>query len=227
MSTTSPEPVTEATKVAGNASSTDKYPDAMSADAEGFEAESPQARQARVEAMAHARAARAAKAKYARLVSQQASGPNGNAHNDMHAGSFNGMMTAQGDRIGGTEASLAVARIADQLRLVFLDEKRVHPGLKAGLTGVAAWLPLVWLRPPTRGSGVGGFVSDPRVLSFGGIALVTLADIFKDKIFDINRRLRSDDDQAQDTVAELLKHFDEGFAKLEKAMAATPPKKSS
>jgi hypothetical protein len=223
MSSTAPEPVTEATKVAGNVNGADKYPDATSSVAEGFEGESPQAKQARAEALAHARAARAATAKYARLVSQQAGGFNRNSHNGMPADSFSHMMTTQGDRIGATEASLALTRIADQLRIAFLDDERMRPHLKAplkaGLTGAAAWLPLMWLRPASREGGAGGFVSDPRVWSLGGIALITIVDLFKDQIFG---HFRSDEDKAHETVAEISKHFDESFARIEKAMAKKP-----
>lgn len=197
MSSTSPDPDTEAAPVAGNDDSAAKYLDGVSGDAEGFEAESPQARQAKAEALAHARAARAARAKYARLVSQQAGVPNRNPNNKMQAESFSDMVAAQGDRIGGAEMSLVVTRVVDQLHSSFAEVREMPPAAKAGVAGLAAWVPLLLLRPAKRGHGVGGFVSDPRVWSFGALALVALGEIV-----DTNARLKRDGDQVKAKVPE-------------------------
>jgi uncharacterized protein YjdB len=180
MSSTAPD--TEATHLAGNDDSAEKYVDGMSGDGEGFEAETPQARQAKAEALAHARAARAARAKYARLVSQQAGVPNRNPHNRMQAESFSDVVTAQGDRIGGTESSLAATKVLDQLRSSFPDIAGTNPVIKPVVEAGLPYLPLLLLRPAKRGSGLGAFVSDPRVWSGGLIAALAVAKQLKGRI---------------------------------------------
>jgi hypothetical protein len=226
MASTSTGSDPAATHLTGNDDSTEKYFDGMSSDAEGYEAETPQARQAKAEALAHARAARAARAKYTRLASQPAGGSNRNPHNTMQAESFYDLMAAQGDRIGGTEASLVATRVADQFRNAFLDDflegDRTHPAAKAGVAGLISWLPLLPLRNDKRDGGVGGFLSDPRVLSFGAITLVALGETFKEnirKIFDTNERLKSVGDQVNGQIAALSDHStrtDDRLARIEK-----------
>src|SRR5512133_568384 len=86
MTSPSPDPDTEATTpLPSDDDSATKHLEGVSGDAGSFEAESPQARQAKAEALAHARAARVARAKYARLVSQQIGVPNSNPGNKMQA----------------------------------------------------------------------------------------------------------------------------------------------
>lgn len=210
MSSTSPGPDPAVTHPAGNDDSAERYLDGMSADAEGFEAETPQARQAKAEALAHARAARAARAKYARLVSQPVGAPNRNPHDKLPTDTLADLMAAQGDRIGGTEASLVASRVADQFRGAFLEDflngDRTHPAAKAGVEGLISWLPLLPLRNVKREGGVGRLMSDPRVLSFGAITLVALGETFKDqirKIFDSNERLKSSGEKFDGEIAHL------------------------
>jgi hypothetical protein len=179
MSSTAPDPNTVATHLAGNDDSQENYVDPMSGEAEGFEAETPQARQAKAEALAHARAARAARAKYARLVSQQAGVPNRNPIR-MQAESFNSIVTAQGDSIHGTEASLAATKVVDQLRSSFPGLAGTHPVIKPVVEAGLPYLPLLLLRPAKRGNGVGAFVSDPRVWSAGLITALAVAEQFND-----------------------------------------------
>jgi hypothetical protein len=174
MSNTSPEPDTQATPMAGNDDSAEKY-GAMNSNAEGFEGESPEAKQAKAEALAHARAARAARAKYARLVSQQG-GANPNPNNKMHAESMGDLMAAQSNRTGGAEWSLAASRVIDQLHRGFVEVRAPEPRVKAGLSALATWLPLAALRPPKRRHGIGALVSDPRWLSLGGAVVFAVAE---------------------------------------------------
>jgi hypothetical protein len=174
MSNTSPEPDAQATPMAGNDDSAEKY-GAMNGNAEGFEGESPEAKQAKAEALAHARAARAARAKYARLVSQQG-GANPNPNNKMHAGSMGDLMAAQSNRIGGAEWSLAASRVVDQIHSGFVDVRDPEPRVKAGLSALAALLPVAALRPPKRGHGIGALVTDPRWLSLGAAVVVAVAE---------------------------------------------------
>jgi hypothetical protein len=184
MSNTSPEPDTQAMPMASNDDS---------GNAEGMEGESPEAKQAKAEALAHARAARAARAKYARLVSQQG-GANPNPNNKMHAESSADLMAAQSNRIGGTELSFVVSRFVDQIHSGFVEVRDPEPRVKAGLSGLATWLPLAALRPPKRGRGIGAVVSDPRIWSLGAAAVVAVAETI-----DTDRRQK---DQAKGQTPE-------------------------
>jgi hypothetical protein len=200
MSSTSPEPDAQTTPVAGNDDSAEKYGD-MNGNAEGFEAESPQAKQAKAEALAHARAARAARAKYARMVSQQAGAPN-SPNNKMQAESFGDMVAAQGNRIGGVELSFIASRLVDQINRSLIEVRQrdpavnegwSHPAVKAALSGLVAWAPLGLLRPGKRGHGVRGIVSNPRTLSFGAATLIGLVEVI-----DTNARIKRDEDKAEE-----------------------------
>jgi hypothetical protein len=174
MSSTSPE----ATPAASSDDSPMRHLESARGDAESFEAESPQARQAKAEALAHARAARAARAEYARLVSQQNGVPNPNPNNKMRAESLSDIVPAQGNSIVGAEMALIAARIVDQAHSSFLEVPAVKdwpPAAKAAVAGVAAWAPLTLLRPAKRRHGFGGFVTDPRVWTLGPSALLALA----------------------------------------------------
>src|SRR5262249_25955667 len=57
----------------------------------------------------------------------------------------------------------------------FLDGPELHPAAKAAATGAAAYAPLLFLRPVKRRHGVGGFVTDPRVLPAVPIAILAVA----------------------------------------------------
>jgi hypothetical protein len=184
MSSTAPGPDVEGTHPAGNDGSTERYLAGMSGDTEGLEVETPTVRKAKAEALAQARAARAARAKYTRLVAQQADVPNRNPNNMMPSEGFTGMMAAQGDRIGRTEVSLAATRIVDHFRSEFLEgflkNEEENALARAVVSGVVSYAPLVALKPSGREGR--SFVSDPRVWSVGAIAVVTLADaLFKDR----------------------------------------------
>ena len=179
MSSTSPE----ATPAASSDDSPTRQLEGASGDAESFEAESPQARQAKAEALAHARAARAKRAEYARLVSQQNGVPNPNPNNKMQAESLSDIVPAQGNSIVGAEMALIAARIVDQAHSSLLEVPAVQdwpPAAKAAVAGVAAWAPLTLLRPAKRRHGFGGFVTDPRVWTLGPSALLALAKVVVD-----------------------------------------------
>jgi hypothetical protein len=190
MSSTAPEPDTQATPIGSNDDSAEKYGD-MNGNADGFEAESPQAKQAKAEALAHARAARAARAKYTRLVSQQAGAGNPNPMNRVQAESLGDKVATLSNRIDGAELSFALARIVDQFHhSSFVEAKERDPGGKAVWSGLATFAPVMFLRPRKRGHGVGGRLSDPRILSLGVTALVALADAIN------ANRLKSGESQA-------------------------------
>jgi hypothetical protein len=170
--------------MAGNDDSAEKY-SPMNGNAEGLEGESAEARQARAEALAHAKAARAAKAKYARLVSQQG-GTNPNPGNKMHVESLADLMAAQSNRIGGAELSFIASRFVDQIHSGFAEVRDSKPPVKAGLSGLATWVPLAFLRPPKRRHGIGAFVTDPRILSLGAAVVIAVAETI-----DTDRRQRA------------------------------------
>jgi hypothetical protein len=187
--------------LSGNDDGEERYFDGMRGDAEGPEAEAPDARQARAEALAHVRAARAAKARYERLMTQQADASNRNPDSRMQAHSLTNMLAAHDDRIDRTEVSLAATRIVDQARSAFLDNflenERENAAAKALVSGVASYAPLLALKPSRRDGG--SFVSDPRVWSVGAIALVALGETFKDRI----KRVFDSNEQANGKLAEL------------------------
>jgi hypothetical protein len=216
MSSTAPGPGTEGMHPAGNDDSTEMYLAGMSGDTEGLEVETPMVKKARAEALDQARAARAARAKYARLVAQQADVPNRNPNNMMQAESLTGMMAAQDDRIGRTEASLAATRIVDQFRSEFLEgflkNEEENALTRAVVSGLVSYVPLVALKPSGREGR--SFVSDPRVWSVGAIAVVTLADAFKGKVGrmlkDLDERRRESAGDGAKEVNTRLSEMDEG-----------------
>ena len=161
MSSTSPELGTGASPVAGNDDSATRHLEGVSGGAVSFEAESAEAKQAKAEALAHARAAREARAKYARLVSQQDGVPSSNPGNKMPADSVSDMVASQSNSIVGTETAFIVSRIVDHAHSALEGQERDPlTTLRAGLT---AYAPLLFLRPAKRRHGFWGFVSDPRV----------------------------------------------------------------
>jgi hypothetical protein len=204
MSSTSPETGTATTHLAGSEDNAEKYLHDVSGDAEGFEGETPQAKQAKAEALAHARAARAARARYARLTSQQAGVPTQNPNNKMQAENFNDVM-AQGDRIGGAEASLVATKVFDQVRTLMPE---ATTPLGKGTQALLSYAPLLWLRPEKRGSGVGAFVADPRVWSLPAVVgLAVVGDQVKGRITQILDRftqLQTEKEQLKGEVMELV-----------------------
>jgi hypothetical protein len=191
MASTSSGPDAQATHVMGNDDSAENYPNGMSSDAGGFEAESPQAKQIRAKALWHAREAQRARAEYTRLVSPGAGVPNWNPHNKMQPESLTSMMAAQADFIGRTQASLAFTRIVDQIRNEFLDgylkNEDENAVARALVSGLVTYAPLVVLGSSRREGK--SFVSDAKVWSVGAIAVVTLADAFRGKIAKILKDL--------------------------------------
>jgi hypothetical protein len=243
MASTSPD-LGAATAHAGrNDESAEKNEDVMSGHTEGWGTESPQVRQAKEE-MQKMRAAQKARM-YERLTSPQPGMPNGNPHN-MQAEGFGKMLAAQGDQIGRIGTALAATRVADQIRDRFVenfleDEKR-NPAAKAAVAGLFSWLPLVPLKSTPRGSGVGGFMSDPKVLSFGATVLVGLFDAFKAQIREQSERVKRDGDKFKDEVKHEVKdevknevqngfkvmieqldeHIDKRFSELKKSRTTAP-----
>lgn len=185
MSSTSPETEPTATHLGGAEDGAEKYLHDVSG--EGLEAESPQAKQAKAEALAHARAARAARARYARLTSQQPGVYNRNPNNMMPAESYGEVMTAQDDRIGGVEASLVTNILFDEVRALL--PKATTP-LGNVPSALLSYLPFLWLRPARRGSGFGAVVTDPRVWSIPAILAVTVGgEAVKGKVVEMLRDL--------------------------------------
>jgi hypothetical protein len=234
MSSTSPVSDTDATHPDGNEDSAEKYLHDISGEAEGIEVESPQAKQAKAEALAHTRAARAARARYARLTSLQTGVGNRNAQNKMQAESYSDVLATLDQRINGTEWSLLLNRVSNQL----VDDVRTlvpedSPFRSPVLAAVSNW-PVVLLRHK-RGSGVWGFLSDPRVWTFPVVAaLAAVGDQLNQRKrkeaerVDQAARSEKEEDQLKGERAEMLARRESDLAEARKdPVRATPRRKSS
>jgi hypothetical protein len=208
-----PDVDTEASVTLGTAGSAEQGVGAMSGDVQGAEGESPQAKQAKAEALEHARAARAAAARYARLA-RQAGARNPNLQMNVLADPYDAMEVQS--RIGRTEMALAATVVTRQIERKFLPNEKDLSQRVGG--AVLSWVPLMLLNPGRRGGGLWGFVSDPRWGSFGLIAVITATrEVLKD-------RLEKGDGQAIPTPA---KPTDEELKRLIDADSSTGSSEST
>jgi len=78
-------------------------------------------------------------------------------------------MSAQASRIDRTEAALGASVVVEQLRRSFpLDDR--DNALSRFANAAIPWVPLLFLKPEKRGTGVAGVAADPRVWSLALVA---------------------------------------------------------
>jgi hypothetical protein len=129
-------------------------PTGTESDAQPFDLESPEAKAAKAEALAHARAARAARARYARLTQSGELVDIGSMRGGRHE-----IESVNAQRINRMEAAFGAVAIAGQIRSSIPNDWKARPALEA----LTQYLPLLILKPEGGDGGVGGVIRDPRI----------------------------------------------------------------